>query len=324
MANRRRETLKNFFQNGRLPNQEHFRDLIDSNLNMVDEGFKKSAENGFEIYTPVGEKAFISFFRDAGSGHEDQSIAGNSRIPTPLWKLTHGGNGEHLLFQAPRPGGAAKPRTVILLDRAGRVGINADRRSANAEPSEDYELDVLGRKRDYDGVIRSGGRQGWGPKGWRNSLSDAPVTDGRWHNITEDLQGCQAFEVMAGARDGAGNRVSLMHAIVVSTFNRRNPWWYWFLWRRMGIRYTYAYRGGRCDKLELRWHGDTDGNRNSQFKLQIRSKCNWEKTGGKAVDIKCYVTRLWFDDADTIRRGATDSDTDFSNDRGDQQKDPST
>jgi hypothetical protein len=42
MTTRNRDTLKQFFQEGRLPTSDHFGDLIDSMLNMSDEGFRKT------------------------------------------------------------------------------------------------------------------------------------------------------------------------------------------------------------------------------------------------------------------------------------------
>jgi hypothetical protein len=83
-----------------------------------------------------------------------------------------------------------------------------------------------------------------------------------------------------------------MHAIALSTFNRKNPWWYRLLGRQMGIRYTQAYWGSRCDKLELLWDGESG--KDKTYQLKIQSKCDWGKGGGSAVRIHCYVTRLWF------------------------------
>ena len=49
MAKQNRETLKRFFSAGKLPSEEHFADLIDSSLNVTDEGFSKSEDFGFEV-----------------------------------------------------------------------------------------------------------------------------------------------------------------------------------------------------------------------------------------------------------------------------------
>ena len=39
-----RSTLKKFFESGRMPSERQFADLIDSMLNMVDEGFDKTEQ----------------------------------------------------------------------------------------------------------------------------------------------------------------------------------------------------------------------------------------------------------------------------------------
>jgi len=57
-----RETLKNFFRQGSLPTEEHFGDLIDSTLNIIDDGFSQSADNGIEITRLGTKQRLISFF----------------------------------------------------------------------------------------------------------------------------------------------------------------------------------------------------------------------------------------------------------------------
>ena len=62
MGKANRSTLKNFFQRGHMPSERQFADLIDSMLNMVDEGFDKSPEDGLKI-SQLGENAaLISFY----------------------------------------------------------------------------------------------------------------------------------------------------------------------------------------------------------------------------------------------------------------------
>jgi hypothetical protein len=262
----RRERLRKFFENGKRPDEDQFRDLIDSNLNMLDEGFTRSPENGFEISTPVGQDALMSFLSDARSASEDDD--NGSRID---WRIAHGEDGDQLRFQVPGRSGDSEPfQSIVQLDKSGL-------------------LDVFGQEKNSGGVIRSGGRQGWEP---REDLRQEIVTDGKSHAIAEDLEGMQAFEVVAGAHDPENRRVSLMHAIALSTFNRKNPWWYGLLRRQMGIRYTQAYWGSRCDKLELQWDGESG--KDKTYQLKIRSKCDWRKGGGNAVQIHCHVTRLWF------------------------------
>jgi hypothetical protein len=58
MAKRNRITLKNFFVRGKMPTEEHFSDLIDSMLNIVDEGFEKTPKNGLSL-APLDEDGHV-------------------------------------------------------------------------------------------------------------------------------------------------------------------------------------------------------------------------------------------------------------------------
>lgn len=61
MAKRNRITLKNFFVRGKMPTEEHFADLIDSMLNIVDEGFEKTPKNGLSL-APLDEEGHVTSF----------------------------------------------------------------------------------------------------------------------------------------------------------------------------------------------------------------------------------------------------------------------
>jgi hypothetical protein len=257
MTSRTRESLKNYFREGALPSEDHFADLIDSMLNMSDEGFRKTVENGFEVYAPLGHDALISFFRD--------------QIPdTPLWRMGFDGARNQLLVQGPGAGGNATP-ALLCLDSEQRVGV------ATATP--ETELDV-------NGTLRSRGRRG---AGIRAQAVPLPA-NGEWHDLSDDLAGCQAFEVMAGAgRRGAG-RFSLLHAIALNTYNPTLGRLFDFLFnRKRGITTTQAYYSRRCDRLDLRWHGGSG--RDASYRLQIRSRCDF----GEGILIQADVTQLWFD-----------------------------
>ena len=126
MAKRNRITLKHFFRRGGLPTENQFRDLIDSTLNMVDEGFDKSPENGLEI-SPLGDKpSLLSFFKSQDVGD-------------PSWTIGYDENKEKLFIQGPE----APPSISLAPDH--HVGIN--------KASPEHALDVAG-------VVASHGRIG--------------------------------------------------------------------------------------------------------------------------------------------------------------------
>jgi hypothetical protein len=265
MTRRNRETLRNFFGDGALPTKDHFGDLVDSMLNMSDEGFRKSAQNGLEISTPGGHDALLSFYRDQSP-------------QAALWSLRYGGERERLCFHSsPHDGDALPP--VLALDATAKVGINT------ATPRSTL---------DVGGVISSQGRHGSYPV----VSEDALLADGEWHDLTDTLQGCQAFEVMAGTGHAGTGRYALLYAVALNTFNPTGLLEFWSARKR--IRCDHAYYSRRCDKLQLRWHG-TSG-KGAAYRLQIRSGCDY----GSQVRIRCFLTRLWFDEA---MRGAVPSPT---------------
>ena len=153
-----RNTLKNYFKNGNVPSQDQFADLIDSTLNIIDEGFDKTPDEGLKVAQLGDEGKLISFFRE---------ILGDK--PIYFVKLDRD---EHIVF------GTAEGRNVLSLGRSRIEGADQD----------SYELDV-------GGVVKAKGRIG----GSRRVLAD-----GRWHEITDTLTGCQAFEVIAGVGAPAG------------------------------------------------------------------------------------------------------------------------
>jgi hypothetical protein len=257
MTVRNRDTLRSFFGAGMLPTQDHFGDLVDSMLNMSDEGFRKSAENGLEVSAPPGYDALLSFYRD-----QDAHAA--------LWSVAFGGQHDQLAF---KPGGATALREappLLALDARGRVGIGT------GEPR--HALEVAG-------TVVCEGRMGSYPP----PSPEPALADGEWHDLTGALGGCQAFEVMAGAGQPGGGRFALLHAVALNTFHPPASWRDLFS-RRRRIRAQGMWFGRRCDQLELRWHGN--GGRYASYRLQVRSKCDY----GPGVPIRAMLTRLWGDE----------------------------
>ena len=254
MTTRNRETLRGFFSAGMLPTQDHFGDLIESMLNMDDEGFRKSEKNGVEISTPAGYDALMSFYRDQNKH-------------TALWSVAYGGKHEQLVFHSASVTAAADTAPVLALDARNRVGIGTD------DPQQ---------KLDVAGVIACDGRIGRAP-------ARQAMADGEWHNLTDPLRGCQAFEVMAGAGRPNGGRFALLHATALNAYNPGFSWVDLFGVRRR-IRQQSMWYGRRCDQLELRWSGV--GRHDKRYTLQVRSKCDY----GSNVPIRATLTSLWQDE----------------------------
>lgn len=235
MSSRNRETLRNYFKAGEMPTEGHFVDLIDSMLNMHDEGFCKSVEHGDEIYAAMGHDALISFYRDQKPGDV-------------LWRVQLGRTEDQLQI-----GSGESTPALLSLDAQQRVGIG--------QPKPRDLLDV-------GGTLACEARRGR----WKDEERPDVLANGEWQDITPDLHGCQGFEVMAGTgRQGSGH-FSLLHAVALNTYNPGGGLLAWFKQRR-GIRQTRSWWGRRCDRLELRWCGSHG--REAEYRLQIRSGCDF-------------------------------------------------
>jgi len=245
MAKRNRATLKKFFKQGALPSEDYFHDLIDSTLNMADEGFDKSPAKGLEISSLGNYDNLISFCRN------DQ----------PIWLVGYDGAQNKLLFR-----GEGNKTATLSLASDGKVGINTK--------DPEWPLDI-------GGVIRAEGRIGITP-----TKQQTVPADGQWHDITDVLTGCQAFEVMAGVGKKRTGRYALLHAIALNTFNPTGLWFN-FLNLKKRIRCHQAHYRSFRDRLKLRWHGE-----NRKYVLQLRSNSDYE---GDA-QIRYYLTKLWFDE----------------------------
>ena len=310
MAEQTRDTLKNYFKAGKLPAEEHFRDLIDSTMNMVDEGYRKTPEHGVQIGTLGGHSALVSFYVQSAP----ESV---------LWSLGYGtepagdkgGNaGKHLVFEGTsRDKESDPPKTtrVMTLDPCGRVGI--------AKTDTTPQVHAL----DVEGVICSRGRIGSyvpdeGARGQDSKIfpfKPGPVpADGNPHNITGWLSGCHAFEIVAGVGGPSGKgQYALLHAVALNSYNPPRKLLDW-LWPPRRIRTVTAVYGSQCSQIKLRWARKAHGKGDKGAKTAQNGKSGEDESGkdeyclllsagckyaampkGKFPLIQYAITQLWFD-----------------------------
>jgi len=238
MAKNDRETLKRYFGEGKLPTEEQFSDLIESSLNMVDEGFDKSPEHGFEIsatgMSDQAHKRMLSFFL-------------NSASKFPAWSISYEKDQDKLIFSKVSKENEATP--VVTLSPNGRVGID------NEDP--EWTLDV-------GGFVSSYGRIGA-----NNKNQKTIPANGEWHDITEQLSGCHGLEVMAGVGSPRTGKYALMKATALNTFNP-SGWLFNFLNLKKRIKYQQAYYSLFTTKIKLRWKGE-----GRLYTLQMRTNSDY-------------------------------------------------
>lgn len=186
MTRRTRQMLQEQFKYGKMPTEEDFSDLIESMLNMLDEGFDKTPEAGFKV-AQLRDGKLVSFYKDINIGNA-------------LWSLGLEKSSDNLSIQ--------DARNQALFTLSSTTGADGVHRTAVGirKTQPQHELDVAG-------CIASHGRIG------REGELAVPA-DGRWYDITEMMTGCQAWEVIAGAgaKDSDG-RYALTHAFALNAFN---------------------------------------------------------------------------------------------------------
>jgi hypothetical protein len=77
MARRNRQTLKESFRQGKKPVEQDFENLIDSTLNILDDGFSKTPENGMGLAPLLENGTVISVFKELADPKPQWEIAIN-------------------------------------------------------------------------------------------------------------------------------------------------------------------------------------------------------------------------------------------------------
>ena len=241
-----RKDLKEFFRNGGIPTENHFSDLIDSMINRQDDGIYKDDDNGLILYSSKSSKKLITLYKSLDDLNpfffmekDEQDIAGLRFNPASDLNESE------------------QEKNSFFFHVNGSLGIG--KRS-----NKDYTLDV-------DGFAAMEGRVG-------TFLQGKALANGRWHTIIDDLDNCQAFEVMARTGKKRSGKYSILHAYALSAFGGS----------RSKIRRTCAYYGFFWNKIGIRWKAKST----HSYALQLRTNCNY----GEGIFIDYKITRLWDDE----------------------------
>jgi hypothetical protein len=248
MARRNRLTLKKYFGRGKMPTEEHFIDLVDSMLNIVDEGFDKSSNKGLSL-APLNEEGSVaSVFRKI----EDEE---------QKWTLSLEKDSENLIFKQ------VDGDAVITLNQNGNTGFGTN------EPKHQIHT---------TGVAGLYGRAGTYAEG-------EIAANGKWQNITDELLGCHAFEVIAGSGKPREGKYALLVATAIQCFGAHCK-----------VDIKQSWYGIRCNKIQLRWKR-VNRKANKNVVLQMKTRCNY----GPDSTINFNISSLW--DNNKMTKVRTDS-----------------
>ncbi len=273
MSKHNRNTLKSFFSDGAMPSSDMFEDLIDSTINLNDDGFEKTAADGIKI-TNIGDyKILSSYYNQSDRDHA-------------LWQMRFDGANNNFVLGKPefstgpvvRDGDNESSGDVVGLEHA--LCISESEQALKVGIGQKAPKDTL----DVNGSLRSIGRRG----SFGDSFQTVPA-DRNWHDVTPLLKGGVVLEVVARAKNVDKKYYGLMHAIALHSPWRARRDLFYLLGLKNKIRYTHGFYDSMLHKLKLRWRrkAGEDG-----YRLQIRSNCRY----GNAGVLDYHITCLWSDE----------------------------
>lgn len=255
---RTRKSLKMIFQKGKLPTESNFGDLIDSVVNILDDGINKSEKFGYEISPQGQSESLLSFFENAEDSEE------------PIWQFLarDGRESKDISF------GNKAQKNTLYFSEDGKIGVH----------TENPTLPLT-----VNGFVGMKGRMG--SYQIANETTPAHITvqktakaDGKYHNIITGIKNTAAFEIIAKANGPAGRgKQAMTHAIAVCT-----DWTSFF----NKISYTNAFSGWPWNKIKLRWKKNS---RDKSLSLQIKTRSHFgiNRETDAPFKIKFHITSLW-------------------------------
>jgi hypothetical protein len=252
MAQHTRSELYKIYKGGF--HDKAFEHLVDSGLNIKDDGLGINPEQGLVLTAKGPSKKLASFY---------QRISDKS---TPLWSLSldaeRGVKGLNFL---------EGEQSRMFIKEGGRVGINTE--------NPNYQLDV-------NGLIAVKGIVGSFASG--NALADA-----KWHTMAKmtNLDGCQAYEIIAHVIDEKDKRFGLTIATVLMTYGKRG-----YRTKVVSVESGNKWLFGRFwNKIKFRWIIDDLNTEPGKLKYmcQLKTKGHFGMKDGQPKQVFYRIKRIW-------------------------------
>jgi len=241
-----RDDLAEYFKDGTLPSENNFRKLIDSVLNILDDGFTKT-EDGLEIKAIDKQLKLMTFYKNL-SGNEP-----------PFFSIEIDDTGKPCLVFRPYHKPMVNTNNFYF-GYDGTLGIG--------------KKGAPGNRLDVAGFISSEGRLG------TYSPGREIIANGKWQTIADGLNKCNAFEIVARAGNTGSGKFAMLHAIAVSAYGtghnkiKKVCAHYGFFWNKISLRWRKGIDRSGLDNylLEMR----TNRNYGNDVKIKYSITRLWD------------------------------------------------
>ncbi len=250
-----RHDLRRQFQGGYVQNAIH--NLIDSTLNISEDGMSISQDYGLALTPKGSSKKLISFFENI-----------NNRA-NPLWGIGLTSTDKKVAGLNILEGETSR----LFIQNGGKIGVN------NENPRCTF---------DVNGLIATKGIIG----SYASGLVDA---DGKWHAVPglRNLKGCQALEVFAHINDidETGGRFALTYAILLMSNGHKGGQ---ITKIRTSVEAASRWLWGRFfNKIKFRWQLEENTDVEERYRVEIRTRTHYGMKNGEPKKIFYRVRKMW-------------------------------
>ena len=234
MPKKTRQTLKESFKQGKRPGEQDFENLIDSTMNILDDGFRKNPETGMGLAPLLEKGTVLSVFR-------------KTTDDKPQWEVAIDQMNGNLEIRKHQDD---KYISVLVLKTDGSI-----------------QYGEKGKNAIFNGNVSMPVREG--------IYSENVPADGKWHDVSEKFDGCQALEIVAMAGKKSTGKHAVLMAFATTCFGSHSK-----------IKKIRSYYGQYGYKICIRWKKCKEDN--NKCRLQLKTKFHY----GEEIQIHCHITSL--------------------------------
>jgi hypothetical protein len=161
MPRRNRQTLKENFQTGKRPGRQDFENLIDSTVNILDDGFSKSPEAGMGLAPLLEKGTVLSIFKETSDAKPQWEIVINPNRDLEICRCVDTGNIPVMALKADGSIVLSEKGKEIMFAGTVRMPVREGTLFQGEVPADGYWHDITGALEDSSAleVVAAAGKK---------------------------------------------------------------------------------------------------------------------------------------------------------------------